>query len=57
MQGVTPLHAANGSAAEVIVMLGGSIPVEAPAGPGVVARAQTAVRNLGCWLQRIFWRL
>ena len=57
MQGMTPLQVANGSAAQVIVLLGGCIHVEAPAEAGVVARAPTAIRNLGYWLQRIFWRL
>lgn len=52
-----PLHAANGSAAQVIVMLGGSIHDDVEMPTGFVARAQTVFRNVGCWLQRILWRL
>lgn len=44
MQGMTPLHAANGSAAQVLVLLGGSIDAEAQS--EVAARAQLAAETL-----------
>ena len=52
MQGTTPLHAANGSAAQVIVMLGGSVYDEAQTGDAARARltadTQFVVTDAGC---------
>lgn len=44
MQGMTPLHAASGSAAKVVMMLGGSSYAEAQT--GVVARGQVPAETL-----------
>lgn len=44
MQGTTPLHAANGGAAKVLVMLGGSSYAEAQT--GVAARGQVPAETL-----------
>ena len=54
MQGMTPLHAAEGGPASVIILLGGKVDAETQT--GFVARAhdivQNAFNNVISWLQR-----